>query len=264
MPPMEKPPRSIHIAPLGVENERISQPAIDYEADRIILLRYLPQTPPLDDIHGELTESLEDAGIEHEYQQSNFGDLFDALAAFAETIEAQRDIDDVYVNVSSGNKVAAIAGMIACMTTGRATPYYVKAEEHDSNFPQPSSGGPAQGVRSVETIPRYPMDRPKTEHLAIMRFIREQDTKMRDTDEPFAEKQDLIEYGEQVPLPFMMDLDADTHQAKYQRLRHNIITPLQELDYITIEDHGTTDRVKLTEDGRNTLRAFEYILQREL
>ncbi len=258
---MEAPAQAIHIAPFGVENERISNPATNYEADLVILLRYLPQTPPLEDVHNELTDSLEEEGIEYEYVNANFDDLFDGIAILAETIENQREKDEVYVNVSTGNKIAAIAGMIACMTTGNATPYYVKAEEHDSNFPQPSPGGPSKGVRDVQTIPRYPMDRPDLQHLAIMNYINERDTETRDTDEPFAEKSKLIEYGQKAELPFIASYEGDTEKGKYQRLRHHIINPLTELGYISIEEHGTSDRVKLTEDGRNTLHAFKYVLR---
>lgn len=256
--------KTIHIAPLGVENDRIHEPAIDYGADTVILLQYLPETPPIEDIYADLEATLHDAGIEVISKEANFDDLFDALAAFATTIEAHAGSNELYVNVSSGNKIGGIAGMIACMTTGQAKPYYVKAEEHDSNHPQPSSGGPSKGVRAVETVPRYPMERPSVQFLSVMRFIREQDTEFRDTDEPFAEKGEIIEHGESVPLPFMMDFDAENHQAKYGRLRHQIIDPLTEIGYITVQEHGNTDRVKLTGDGRNTLRAFEYRLDREL
>jgi len=261
MSELETPPKSIHIAPLGVENERISQPAIDYEADHIILLEYLPPVPPLDDIHSELTTALDEAGIEYERKRTDFDDLFEGLTGLAETIETQAGKNDIYVNVSSGNKVAAIAGMIACMVTGQATPYYVKAEENDSNFPQPSSGKPAQGIRSIETIPRYPMDRPETEHLAVMKFIHEQETELRDDDQPFVEKKKIIEFGEEEDLPFMSNYEGETEKGKYSRLRHHIIEPLEEFDYITIEEHGSSDIIKLTEDGRNTLRAFEYVVE---
>lgn len=263
MSELESATETIHIAPLGVENDRISKPAIDYGADRIILLEYLPRTPPLDDVHEGLETALDDAGIEYNRHRANFDDLFDGLADMAETIETQRDKDEIYLNVSSGNKIAAIAGMIACMSTGRATPYYVKAEEHDSNFPQPSPGGPSQGIRSVETIPRYPMDRPKTEHLAIMKHIQEQETALRDDEQPFVEKQDIIEFGKAENLPFIANYTGETKKGEYQRLKHHIITPLTELGYITINEHGTSNRVKLTEDGENTLRAFLYVIENQ-
>lgn len=260
MADMEKPPKSVHIAPMGVENERISQPAIDYEADRMILLEYLPRTPPLDDVHDELKTALSDAEIGFETVRADFDDMFEGLATIAETIEALREKDEVYVNVSSGNKVAAIAGMIACMTTGRATPYYVKAEEQDSNFPQPSPGGPSQGIRSVEKIPRFPMDRPKREHLEIMGYIDRQETETRDSDEPFAERGELIKNGEKEGHPFIANYEGETEKGKYQRLRHHITDPLEDRGYIRTEDHRSSTRIKLTEDGRNTLRAFSYVL----
>jgi hypothetical protein len=259
---MEKPSQAVHIAPLGVENERISEPVIQYEANQVILMEYLPRTPPLDDVHAELEDALSTADIQFERKRANLEDLFDALSTLAQTIEDQREKDEVYVNVSSGNKVAAIAGMIACMATDQADPYYVKAEAHDSNFPKPGPGGPAQGVRSIQTIPRYPMDRPSLEQLAVMHHISTQNTEMRDTDEPFREKRELWEFGENRQLPFMSGFSGETNKGKFQRLRHHILDPLMDRGYISIESRSS-DRVMLTEDGKNTLRAFQYLVEQE-
>lgn len=260
MATLERPPDAVHIAPLGIEDDRISQPAIEYEADRLILLTYLPRTPPLEHVLESLESALTDHGIDYQLREANFDDLFDGLGTIAQTIEDQPDRDDVYVNVSSGNKIAAIAGMIACMATSDAVPYYVTAEEHDSNFPHPSGSGPSTGVRSIEPIPRYPMEAPDTEHLRIMKHIDEQDTTMRDTDEPFATKSELIEFGETAGLAFIADYDGDTPQGKHQRLSRKVLEPLLELAYIRTESHGTADRVFLTPDGKNTLRAFAHKL----
>jgi hypothetical protein len=246
-------PARVHVVPLGIEHDRIVVPAVRAGADRVVLLDYLPSYVSSEYDMG-VEASLVEHGIETERRTCDIGDLFDALSVFGSTI-LEAEGEDVYVNLSTGNKLTAIAGMIACMVTGEATPYYVEAEQHGSHAPP----APA-GVRSIDTIPRYPMDRPEPQHLAVMAFIDE--SERTDADgEPYRIKRELFEYGERVGLPFIAEYEGETDKGKFRRLDAHVVSPLLERGYVRVEEVGTKRRVSLTDDGRNTLRAFRYLIE---
>lgn len=243
----------VHVAPLGIERDRIVEPPVEHGADRVVLLQYLasPLRTHLED--EDIETALADHGIECDVVEVEIEDLFDAVAAFGRVLEQYED-DRVYVNLASGDKVTAIGGMIACMAAGTAQPYYVEAEEHGSLQP------PApRGVRSIDTVPTYHIERPEHQHLAIMDHIADSERTDAGGD-AYRIKRELFEFGERAGLPFMLDFEGDTDKGKFRRLDAHVISPLSEKGYVEVEQVGTQKRVFLTEDGRNTLRAFEYLL----
>jgi len=248
-------PEHVHVVPLGIEHDRIVEPAVDHGADRVVLLQYLP--PSLRDHlrDDDVVAALSGDGIDCEVVEVEVRDLFDAVAAFGRVFDRYED-DHVFVNLATGDKLTAIGGMIACMADGTATPYYVEAEAGGSRQP------PApRGVRSVDTVPPYPIDRPEYQHLAVMEHIADSERTTAD-GEPYRIKRELFEFGEAEGLPFMREFDGETDKGKFRRLDAHVFGPLSERGYLEVREVGTRKRVFLTEDGRNTLRAFRYVLDR--
>lgn len=243
----------VHVAPLGLEYDRIVDPPIEYGADRVLLLDYLPGYVADDVRDEEIVAAFDERGIDSEIRAYDMDDFFAAMAAFGDVVTEEAD-HDVYVNLATGNKVTAIAGMLACMATEAASPYYVEAEDHGSHrAPVPS------GVRSIDPIPRYPIERPEDQLLAIMEYVADSDRTDRD-GEPYRIKRSLFEYGEAEGLPFIADYSGDTQKGKFRRLDAHVVSPLQERGYVAIEEVGTQKRVKLTDLGEDVLRAFQYRL----
>lgn len=77
--------------------------------------------------------------------------------------------DDVYVNVSAGSKITAIAGTIACMATG-ATPTYARPDygPDDERVPDEPLH---EAVAETFSLPTYPIGRPSREHVAVLQFV---------------------------------------------------------------------------------------------
>lgn len=243
----------VHVAPLGIERDRIVEPPIEHGADRVVLLQYLPVSLRTHVEDEGIEPALEAEEIECEIIEVHIEDLFDAVAAFGRVIDRFED-DQVYVNLASGDKLTAIGGMIACMADGTAQPYYVEAEEHGSRQP------PApRGVRSIDTVPSYPIERPAYQHLAVMEHVADSDRTTAD-GAPYRIKRELFEFGEEAGLPFMSGFEGETDKGKFRRLDLHVLGPLEERGYVQVEEVGTQKRVFLTEDGRNTLRAFAYVL----
>lgn len=245
----------IHVAPLGFEFDRVLEPAKQYRADRVILLEFIAPDIEKPPYHDDLPEALEAAGIDCEQRECNIFDLYESIAAIAR-IATEHEQHNVYVNLSSGSKITAIAGMIACMATGAAEPYYVRAETYASDPSRPVTTGMEKSIE----IPTYPMEQPDAQHMAILDYIQS----IRDNPEntkAVVSKQDLIGYAEAANLRFIRTYDGETQKGKYQLLKRHIIDPLQEKGYITVESVGVRKDVQLTEEGRNTLRAFRYLVE---
>jgi hypothetical protein len=243
----------VHVAPLGIEHDRIVEPPLDHGADRVVLLRYLPTAlrRPLGD--DDVETVLTDAGIACDTVEVDIDDLFDAIAAVGVVLEAFAD-DEVFVNLASGDKVTAVGAMIACMADGAAQPYYVEAEEHGSRQPPAPSG-----VRSIDTVPSYHIERPEDQHLAVMAHVADAD-RTDAAGTPYRIKRELFEFGEAADLPFMREFDGETDKGKFRRLDAHVLGPLVDRGYLEVRSVGAQKRVFLTEDGRNTLRAFRYVM----
>lgn len=244
----------VHVVPFGIERDRIVEPVVEHGADRVVLLDYLSSPAPARPDRSEITSAFDRHGVAHECRQESVGDVFDALAAVGQAI-VDHEGDDVYVNLAGGSTPVAVGAMLACMTAG-ARPYYVAAEEHGSH-----RGPVPRGVRSVDGVPSYPVDRPETQQLRVMAHVADSDRRTAE-GEPYRIKRELFEFGEREGLPFIAEYDGKTTKGKFRRLDAHIVSPLEERGFLTVREVGTQRRVFLTEDGRNTLRAFRYCLER--
>ncbi|WP_251341228.1 DUF6293 family protein [Haloplanus halophilus] len=249
----------VHVMPLGFEHDRIVEPAVEYRADRVILLDWIADDIERPAYHEDVLADLDSAGIDVERRECALFDLYDSIAVVAEiaTDEATPDGEDdvaneVYVNLATGSKITAIGGMIACMVTGAAHPYYVRAERYASGT-EPVG----YGMELAIDLPTYPMDRPDRQQIAVLDRL---------VEEGACSKKALIRFGADRDLPFIRDCDRPfdgsgkpTKQA-YARLRRHVVDPLREREFVTVEAAGTTRRVRATEAGRNARRAFGYVL----
>lgn len=243
-------PERIHVVPLGYERERVIEPPRRLNADKVVLLSH-DEDEEEPAYHREAREELQDANIELREHECNIFDLYTCLGAIAEIITDHED-DNVYVNLATGSKVTAIAGMIACMATG-ATPYYVSAERYG---PDENEGPPEQpvsfGVRDIEELSGYPIEAPSEQDVRILSFI--------DHEGPVSKKE-IIQYGETNELEFVADSETDSLQGKYRRLETHVMEGLNERGYVELTERGRETYVDITEDGKNTLRAFNYLIE---
>lgn len=238
----------IHIIPLGYERDRVVVPPREMGADEVILVTHGHDTEDerptyYDDIY----EAFEESAIKVAETECDIFDLYDALGTIAGLIQEFRS-EDVYVNLATGGKVTAIGGMIACMVTENATPYYVSAKDYGDHRETPV----AETVTDISNLPTYPIDAPTSEQVQMLQQIHE---------EGGISKQDLIQYAEEVELPFIADYESDEPKGKYRKLDSNILNPLSDDGYITISERGRQKMVQLTPEGENTLDAFRYMLE---
>lgn len=238
-------PRRVHIVPVGYENDRVVVPVRELHADRVVLLADEDGTDHPSYL-GPVRERLAEAGIEHEIVPCDIFDFYGSIGTIAELASAFGE-DDVYVNLAAGSKVTAIGGMIACMATG-ATPYYVRAERYAAE----TDGDVAEGVRSITDLPTYPMDSPDPQQVAVLDYLdRTERTR----------KRDLIAFGKDAGLPFVAEHEAANEKSEYRLLDSHVLRPLESRGHVTVADVGRSKRVSLTDAGKNTLRAFRYLIE---
>lgn len=253
-------PDRIHISPLGYEHDRVVKPAVDYKADCVYLLEHEESDSEKPEYHATLKEELRETGITVRPVQCDIFDLYTVLGKVAEIITAHRN-DEVYVNLSTGSKISAIGGMIACMVTRESasvTPYYVRAEGYIPDDEDKEETPVSFGMAAISELPTYPIQGPSQEEIAMLQYIAD--------EQPITKKQ-LIRHARQVVDRFRrnaeekdIQLDDDPHMGEYRLLDTHILDPLVERECIETTEVGRSKEITTTEEGHNTLRAFDYLL----
>ncbi|MFC4549606.1 MULTISPECIES: DUF6293 family protein [Halorussus] len=240
----------VHVAPLGYEYDRILGPARKYGVDIIYLLEHEGPSAATD-YHDDLREELRDLGVEVRSRDVDLMDIYDVLGVVT-TLTAEHEDDIVRVNVSSGTKLSAVGAAIACMCTD-ATAYYV----HPEGYPYADRRErQSYGYADDEVLPSYPIEAPTTDQVAVMAYLAE-----ANTDAYTVKKKDIIDHAEEVGLSFVADNDPANDKAKFALLNANVVEPLLEDQYISVEDVGRRKQVTLTDTGEDALHAFRHKLR---
>jgi hypothetical protein len=167
-------PRRVHIAPQGFEDERIYRPAIDRDADIVILIGHHESDDVAVRCRDRIVEALEEQEITVEDNVTcDLFDLADALETILGVIRDRNPDDFVQVNISAGSKITAIAGMLACMFTD-ADPYYVVPEGYDEPDEETESETVSYGMDVIKSLPAYPVTEPDLQLIQVLSFIQEE------------------------------------------------------------------------------------------
>jgi hypothetical protein len=238
----------VHIVPLGYEHVRITKPAIEMRADKVYLIHHEGDDPEdYPDYYNDIKTELREEGIEvDDSREADIFDLYEALGEIAQVIRENEE-HEVYVNLTSGGKVTAIAGMIACMVTGSGKPFYVRATKYGQNTSEPV----ARNATSISELPTYPIEAPTQEELLLLEFI---------SEEGPVSKGECIEFGEAhgiEPLDKSQDKDR---RGLYRLLDTRLLDPLEDRCHIEIEKRGRKKYIEVTDEGGKTLNAFSYML----
>src|SRR4051794_40042531 len=105
----------IHIATVGFQVRRITEPVIRERADKVYLI-----THSQDDRAAPYLEKILEILRKEKFLKAeqttttNIWDLFDCLQTYKKIIKEEQGAH-IYINVSTGSKVSSIAGTLACM-----------------------------------------------------------------------------------------------------------------------------------------------------
>jgi CRISPR locus-related DNA-binding protein len=238
----------IHIAPVGFEYRRVTEPLIFMQADKVYLVTYRADDSAREffsQIKKELSQNYKQVRVEEVFV--DIWNLYDCIGKFREIILEEKKHDNfVYINVSTGTKITSIAGMLSCMLWG-ACPYY-------SRVSYPSMKGVnlpvTELVEEPDSLPVYAVNKPKPELLHILSVLKANHGRMR--------KARLIRKLEMIGIIRLKDENRVTltEAAKHSQLRA-LLEPLEkEWKYVRIEASGRRSEVILTEEGETALRIF--------
>ena len=233
----------VHVAPQGCETERVHIPIIENDADKAVLLTHTESTPKGDECLETVTDKLDGASVSYDCRECDLFDMYATLWAFAEIIDEYAR-DDVFVNLSTGSKITAISGMIACMGTG-AYPYYVKVDEYTGETI-------SKGVKDTVQLSAYPIGVPDRQYLEVMEYIEE--------NGPMAKKE-VVEFVQDQEFQLLSEYNRQEFRHMYKPVNEEIFDPLEERGYIDIQRRGQEKQVHLTTDGKETLKVFRYMLE---
>jgi hypothetical protein len=243
----------VHIAPVGFEVERVTVPLEAERADRVYLVS-----------RGERDEASEFvAAVEQRLRRApwpidvrvvrtDLWNTFEALAAYRRIFEAEgraergaRRVLPIRVNVSTGTKITAIAGTLACMLWN-GEPYYVQVSRSWYSDRTPRVRAGLDVVERVEPVGVYELRAPSTELVEVLEALARRGGSLR--------KRELLrELG--LDRPGASALSA---QAQHGRLARRLEPLEARWGFVVTERRGSGARVRLTEQGRLALVLFGH------
>jgi len=236
----------IHIAAVGFEFRRITEPLLHMQADKVYLVSFSENddaTKFFVQIKKELAQKYKHIKVEEIF--IDIWDLYACIEKFREIILTEEG-NHVYVNVSTGTKITAIAGMLACMLWG-ATPYYARVSYPS---PKPAIDLHTEHVEDPDVLPVYGINKPRPEFMLALSIIEQNGGRMR--------KARLIEKLEGLGVIGIRDERKTelSEPAKHSQLRA-ILEPMEsDWKYVTVQARGRRSEVIVTEQGRAALKIF--------
>lgn len=237
----------VHIAPVGYEKERVYQPIIEDGADSVVLLVHRDDSESqgeeiskAQECKNKIERELVSESINFVTKECDFFDVTSSATATAESIEQHPDAA-VFVNISTGSKLTAIGGFVACTATS-ASPYYVHVESY---------GGETitTGFKQAEEIPKYPISLPHQQYLQVLKFISGREE---------VNKKAIVSECQDYPL--LSKYTRDQEKNMYEPVTDEIIEPLVAQGYLSELPRGNEKKYVLTEDGKEALRVLEYLV----
>lgn len=247
--------REIHVVPLWCEKDRVLGPIREYTPDVVYLLEHDRVRAERPAYHDATRETLEDLVPTVETCAVDLFDMYDVMGAVT-TIADEHEADLVRVNVTAGTKRTAIGATMACMDAGTdAEPYVVDPDDRSAGVDEPLTTG-YDGASALTT---YPIDSPTPDQVAALAIV-----DAHDTGAKRAKKRTLLTEGAEQDLEFLRGRaktngHADEYEPSkgdYNVLKREIVDPIVDRGYATVEANGTRNYLELTEEGRQTLRAF--------
>lgn len=239
----------VHIAPVGYEVDRIVLSAKQERADRVWLLLHENKS---DDKAGpfvtKIITQLEKLHIEIKEEYHDRRDLFKIIRAVKNIIEKEKG-NEIYVNLASGSKIQAIGTMMACMMFNHddsVHPYYVEA----ANYPGFDAKKPlSTGIKEIVNVPPYSIKTPDQKLTSALQIITEHDGKLT--------KKEMAALAEEKEVITINAKEKNHSMARFASLDKNIIQPLEEWGFISVEKVGRNRWIKITEEGKN---ASEFLI----
>lgn len=253
-PPTGDPHARVHIVPVGFEVERVTEPLADARADRVYLVTRRERdaaAPFVEEVRRRLRTA--DWPIDVRVVGTDPWSVFETLAAYRAIFEAEHrtvrgaaGVLPLRVNVSTGTKITAIAGTLACMLWNGA-PYYVQVSRSWYSDRAPRVRSVHDVVERVEPVNVYELRAPARDLVEVLEALARRGGTLR--------KRDLLrELG--LDRPASRGGPPLSPQAQHGRLRRRLEPLERRWGFVRTDATGPRARVSLTEQGRVALSLF--------
>ncbi|HYK94209.1 MAG TPA: DUF6293 family protein [Thermoplasmata archaeon] len=248
----------IHVAAVGFEVERVLEPIEADRADRVYLLTRAGDDDAAPFV-AEVVRRLRRArGPDVRVERTAIWDVFATLGTLRAIFERerrvdrhQRDVVPIRVNVSTGTKISAIAGTLACMLW-HGEPYYVHVSQSWYSGRTPRVHAVNDVVRRVEPVSVYELRAPTPELVEVLEALERRGGALR--------KRELIrELRLDEPRRDGPGTAVPTLQAQHSRLRHRLEPLETKWGFVTSDSLNARGRVALTPQGRLALTLFRNL-----
>jgi len=252
-----KPELRVHIATVGFQVRRITEPLIREKADKVYLITRSHEDKAAAYLEKVIKILRKERYLQIEIRTSDIWNLFDCLQTYKNIIQEEEENGGknthIYINVSTGSKVSSVAGTMACMIW-KGTPYYAHIEYNDKK--DPSDGLPDEDITAIDEIPVYSINKPKPESLAVLKILDNTKEGGIGRNKPkVIKKSRLIKELEEIGL---IDKNASIG-AKHSRLKgllNSISVAGSDNPLLEVEYKGKQSNVILTTQGESTLKIF--------
>jgi len=233
----------IQIAPVGFEIDRIVLPAKEMKADKIWLLVHdKPNEDKATPFVEKIQKQLKKEKIKVVKEYHNRLDLFQIIKSVKKIIETENE-NNIYVNLASGSKIQAIAGMMACMMFNQKKniiPFYAEAK----NYLGFEGKQLSSGVKNLMEVPTYEIKTPDEKLLRALKLIKDNGGKLT--------KKQMAKLADTEGIITVNAEKRNYTQARFTSLDKNIIQPLQDKwKFIDVEKIGRNRWIKINQDGKN-------------
>ena len=247
-------PTRVHIIPIGFEEDRIILPALQMKAESVILVSNTAEMDKADRFRRVVTSKLKNAGISVSLVRAPIFQLEENMRLFSQLIKANSK-DRLFLNISSGSKIQALAGYISAMaakTEGiQVVSYYVEPEKYTEENPiNPIS----HGCRRIMPLPIFPLHFPSREIQYAITLLKKKPYSKLELAIEMARagylERDLLNQDTQKPL------DERARVSLQNTIDGRVVQPLLRERYAVTEKRGRRVIISLTTLGDEASHLF--------
>ena len=241
----------VHIVPVGLEIDRAVIPLKVHNADKVYLLTQEKENGASKYFLREIQERIDKECprlkgnvIIRRYRE--WDDLSSIMSEICRIVRYEKSEGNrIFINISSGGKLAGIAGTIISLMYG-VTAYYVIPEVYKDRMEKKQ---PTTGYRETLELPRFKIENPDDKLVYVLWLINKygRTTQKRIIADPVIQK--LME------IPDEKENKLSNH-AVYGKFWRNFLQPLVKKGWIEKEGQRRAAKISLTKEGENILKIF--------
>jgi hypothetical protein len=246
-------PLRVHIVPMGFEEDRIVLAAVALKAERVIILANAEELDKAGKFREKVIKRLDTARVKCEVQRAPIFQLEETMNTFVRLLRKNRE-HRLFVNISAGSKVQALAGLLAAMVVRaegiEAVVYYVEPLKYTDDPPKTPI---SSGMRQIFEIPALTLPTPPAVAKSAVQLISKRGYSKLELAIALAKQghldpEKLTRSGE--------PRDERARVGLQTAVDHWVIEPLLAQGYILTQKKGRKVIVTLTEVGRQASKLF--------